>query len=180
MSEAVVAKRYADALFQLGEEKAILEQLHQELNIVHEVFQGNEQLFTFLKHPRINNERKKELLVEAFAGLSTDALNTIKLLVDRRRTEIIPSIIDHFVQLVNDAQGTAEATVYSVRELSEAERQQLEQTLVKRYSKNKFKLNNVVDPSIIGGIKIRIGNKIIDGSVSGKLDRIKRDIVTAN
>ncbi|WP_373893969.1 F0F1 ATP synthase subunit delta [Virgibacillus natechei] len=179
MSE-VVASRYADALFQLGEDKANLEKLVEDFQIVHEVFQNNEQLHTFLTHPRINNEKKKQLLVEAFQGLSTDALNTLKLLVDRRRTEIIPSIIDHFIQLVNDAKEIAEATVYSVRELSDDERSQLETTFAKRFNKKAIKLKNVVDTSIIGGIKIRIGNTIYDGSVSGKLSRIARNIGTAN
>ncbi|MBY7144723.1 F0F1 ATP synthase subunit delta [Virgibacillus sp. NKC19-3] len=179
MSE-VVASRYADALFQLGEEKANLEQLVEDFQIVHDVFQENEQLHAFLTHPSINNEKKKQLLVEVFQGLSTDALNTLKLLVDRRRTEIIPSIIDHFIQLVNDAKEIAEATVYSVRELSDDERIQLETTFAKRFNKRAIKLKNVVDASIIGGIKIRIGNTIFDGSVTGKLNRIARNIGTAN
>lgn len=180
MSEAVVAKRYAEALYRLGLEKDSLEQLVDELSIVQEVFQKNKQLDTFLKHPRINNEKKKQFLAEAFQGLHSDALKTIKLLVDRQRTEIIPSIIDHFIHMVNDAKGIAEATVFSVRELAGAEKQHLEQSIAKRFNKSQVKLLNVVDPSIIGGVKIRVGNTIIDGSISRKLRRIERNIVTAN
>ncbi|MEC5424470.1 F0F1 ATP synthase subunit delta [Virgibacillus sp. C22-A2] len=180
MSEAVVAKRYADALFQLGSEKAVLEQFVEELQVVKEVFQTNANLYTFLKHPRVNNAKKKQFLEEVFQGLQTDVVNTLKLLVERHRVEITPSIIDHFLQLVNDAKGIAEATVYSVRELSDSERQELEISFAKRFNKRKIQLTNIVDPSIIGGIKIRMGNSIYDGSVSGKLKRIERNIVTAN
>lgn len=180
MSEAIVAKRYAEALFQLGEEKATLESLVEELLVVREVFQTNNKLYTFLKHPRINNEQKKQFLKEVFQGLQADVVNTIQLLVERHRVEITPSIIDHFIQLVNDAKGIAEATVYSVRKLSDTEKEALEKNLAKRFNKQAIKLENIVDSSIIGGLKIRLGNTIFDGSLSGKLRRIERNIVTAN
>lgn len=180
MSEAVVAKRYADALFQLGNEKQIQEQLVEEFRVVKEVFQNNKKLFTFLKHPRVNNEKKKLFLGEVFQGLSNDVVNTLKLLVERHRIGIIPSIIDHLSQMAFDAKGIAEATVYSVRELSDTEKEELASTFAKRLNKKAIKLENKVDPSIIGGIKLRMGNTIYDGTLSGKLKRIERNIVTAN
>ncbi|APC49744.1 F0F1 ATP synthase subunit delta [Virgibacillus halodenitrificans] len=180
MSEAVVAKRYADALFQIGNEKTTIKQFGEDLLVVKEVFETNESLYTFLKHPRVNNEKKKQFLAEVFQGLHADVVNTLKILVERHRIEITSSIIDHFIQLVNDAKGSAAATVYSVRELSDAERKELEVSFAKRFNKQEIQLENVVDPSLIGGMKIRMGNTIYDGSVSGKLRRIEREIVTAN
>ncbi|WP_164217661.1 F0F1 ATP synthase subunit delta [Virgibacillus sp. YIM 98842] len=180
MSEAVVAKRYADALFQLGNEKAVLDSLLEEFRTVKKVFETNANFNTFLKHPRVHNEKKKQFLDEVFQGLSADVVNTIKLLVERQRSEILPSIIDHFIQLVYDAKGIAAATVYSVRELDSAELKELESAFAKRFNKNALYLENKVDPSILGGIRIRLGNTIFDGSISGKLKRIERKIVTAN
>jgi len=180
MSESVVAKRYADALFQLGNEKKVLDKLVDEFLVVKEVFQANKKLVTFLEHPRVDNAKKKQFLGEVFQGLSNDVVNTLKMLVERHRIEIIPSVIDHLSQLANDAKGIAVANVYSVRALSDAELKQLEQTFAKRLNKTAVKLENKVDPSLIGGIKIRMGNTIFDGSVSGKLKRIERRIVTAN
>jgi F-type H+-transporting ATPase subunit delta len=179
MSEAVVAKRYADALFQLGNEKAVLEQFTDEFRTVQEVFESNTNLITFLKHPRVHNAKKKQFLDEVFQGLSVDVVNTIKLLAERHRSEMIPSIIDHFIQLVNDAKGIAVATVYSVRELNEAEKKELETAFAKRFNKNSLEFENKVDTSVLGGVKIRLGNTIYDGSVSGKLRRI-RNKVTVN
>ncbi|PAV31357.1 F0F1 ATP synthase subunit delta [Virgibacillus profundi] len=180
MSEAVVAKRYAEALFQLGNEKATLDQMVDDFQVVKEVFQANKKLNTFLKHPRINNTKKKQFLDEVFQGLDPDVITTLKLLVDRHRTDIIPSMVDHFNQFVNDAKGIAEVTVYSVRKLSNPERSHLVASFVKRFNKSTFEINNVIDPTLIGGVKIRVGNTIIDGSISRKLQRIERDIVTAN
>ncbi|GAB3044911.1 F0F1 ATP synthase subunit delta [Virgibacillus ainsalahensis] len=180
MSEALVAKRYAEALFQLGKEKAVLDQLLEDFRVVKEVFQTNKELITFLKHPRFDNEKKKQFLDEVFQGLGTDVVNTLKILVERHRVEVTPSIIDHLVQLSNDAKGIAEARVYSVRELSDAEKQELETSFAKRLNKVSVSFENVVDPTLVGGVKIRMGNTIYDGSISGKLKRIERDMLTAN
>lgn len=180
MSEDVVAKRYAEALFQLGTEKATLDQLEEEVSVLQQVFEQNAKLIPFLTNPRVKNDKKKQFLTEVFQGLSVDMMNTMKLLVERNRVELMPSIVDHFIQFINDAKGTSEATVYSVRALSNEEIQKLGGTFAKRFGKKAIKLENKVDPSIIGGIKLRMGNTIYDGSISGKLKRIERSIVTAN
>ncbi|GGB56127.1 ATP synthase subunit delta [Lentibacillus populi] len=180
MSEAVVAKRYADALFQLGTEKQAHEEMVEEFRVVKEIFQDNKRLYTFLKHPRVNNEKKKQFLDEVFQGMSTDVVNTLKLLVERHRVEIIPFVIDQFRQMVYDAQGIAEATVYSVQELSDAEIKELAAVFAKRLGKKEIKLENKIDPSIIGGVKLQIGNTIYDGSLHAKLKRIERNIAGAN
>jgi|SRR5690625_991533 len=180
MHDAVVANRYADALFELGIEKNILDQYVEELNTVKDVFSDNEQLDTFLKHPSIKNETKKQLLEEAFTGLHVDILNTLKLLVERSRTEMVLAIIDHFIQLVNDRKGIAEAKVFSVRELSKLEQTELQATFAKRFNKSNIHLVNIVDPNLLGGMKVQVGNTIFDGTVKNKLRRIERKIVAAN
>lgn len=180
MSEAVVAQRYAEALFQLGTEKANLDQLAEELRVVRDVFVNNDEFFTFLRHPRITNEKKKQLLEEAFQSLQVDVLHTLKLLVDRQRVNITPSIIDHFIDKVNDVKGIAEASVTSVRELTENEKEELKQGLAKSFDKKTIQLKTAVDPSILGGLRIRIGNTIHDGTIKGKLARLERKLVSAN
>ncbi|WP_047981137.1 F0F1 ATP synthase subunit delta [Ornithinibacillus contaminans] len=176
MSEAVVAKRYADALFQLGSESSQLDKFVDELTVVKQVFQENSDLQAFLMHPRVTNDKKKQFLEEVFKGVSKDVVNTLKLLVERHRTAIISDIIDQFIEHVNNAGGIAQGTVYSVRKLSDAEQKELENSFAKRLNKNTIKLVNVVDPSIVGGVKIRMGNTIYDGTISGKLRRIEQNI----
>lgn len=180
MSEAVVAKRYADALFQLGVEQANLDQLSEELKQVRTVFLTTNQLTDFLEHPRISNEKKKQFLDEVFQDVHIHVKNLLKLLVERHRINVIPAIADQLVLRMNEAKGVAEATVYSVRELSNEEQKQLELTLAKRFNKHAIQLENKLDPSIIGGIRVQMGNTIVDGSIKGKLKRIEREIVTAN
>src|SRR5690625_4224473 len=180
MSKAIVARRYAEALFQLGTEKDTIGQLLEELRVIREVFKSSEQLHTFLKHPRVNSAKKKQLLDEMFQNMHRDIVNTLKLLVERERTEITPSIVDHFVQMVNDAKGIAEAKVFSVRELSDNEKKALSESFAKQFKVQNFVINNIIDSSLIGGLKVQVANTLFDGSVSGKLRRIERDIVAVS
>src|SRR5690625_2777260 len=176
----VVAKRYADALFQLANEKNNSEIIQKELHTVQEVFQNNKKLITILNHPRVNKDEKMNLINDAFNGLNKEIVNLIKLLVERHRINSIVSVIEHYNHLFNEANGIASATVYSVRPLTEPETTELEASFKKQFDKSSITINNIVDPSVIGGMKIRVGNTIYDGSISGKLNRIKNKLVSVS
>ncbi|MFC0525241.1 F0F1 ATP synthase subunit delta [Pontibacillus salicampi] len=180
MSNEVVGKRYATALFQLGQEHNKLEPFEGELRAIREVFRSNKQLMDFLKHPRIELSKKKQLLQEAFKGFSTEVTHTLNLLMDRHRESVIPTMVDEFIKLNNEARGIAEAEVYSVRTLSQDEEEAIQSVFTKKLNKDTLRIHNVVDPSILGGLKLKIGNRIYDGSVSGKLERMERKLVSAN
>lgn len=180
MSELIVAKRYAEALFQLGKQNNLTEQYIEELRVVRDVFLENEQLYTFLKHPKVSNEEKKQFIATILDGVHKDVLHTLQLLVDKKRITIAPSMVDHFIAMVNDAKGIAEATVHSVRALTDKEQETLKETFAERFNTKTVHLQNEVDPSIIGGLKIQVGNTIYDGTVRGKLERMGRNIATAN
>lgn len=180
MSHIIVAKRYANALFQLGQEKSNADQIEEELRSLSSVFITNKNLVTFLKHPRVSVDQKKQLVTDSFKGFSSELVNTLKLLIDRHREEIIPDMIAEYIKMMNDAKGIADADVYSVRELSEKELQRISETFAPKVNKRSLNLNNIVDPTILGGIRLRVGNRIFDGSVSGKLRRMERELVSAN
>jgi F-type H+-transporting ATPase subunit delta len=180
MSESVVVQRYAEALFQLGNEKNIIDELIRDFRTVQEVFQNNNELNAFLLHPKVNGEQKEKLITESLKGLHTDVVHTVKLLIERRRTTLIPTIVEAFIKKVNDANGIEVATVYSARELTDDEKQKLKTAFAKRIGKTTLEFESVIEPELIGGIKIRVGNTIYDGSVSGRLERIERKIKVAN
>ncbi|UFT98947.1 F0F1 ATP synthase subunit delta [Radiobacillus kanasensis] len=180
MSEAVVSKRYADALFQLAQEKSRLVELEEEIRALDQIVKQSPELLTFLTNPKVSASDKKNLLKESLKDFSSEVIHTLFILVDRHREEIIPDVISHFIQLANEQKGIAEAKVYSVRELSIDEQEEISKVFAKKLNINVLKIENIVDPSIIGGIKIRVGNTIYDGSISGKLTRLERSIVSAN
>ena len=176
----VVAKRYAEALFQLATEKNIADQLISELGTVKDVFEKDEQLIDFLSHPRIKLQDKKQLIDEAFKSQNVTVLNTLKILVERHRLSEIVAIIDHYNHLYNEANGIATATVYSVRPLSDDEKASLEDSFKAKLNKGSITFTNEIDENLIGGVRIRIGNTIYDGSISGKLNRLKGNLTSAN
>lgn len=87
-------------------------------------------------------------------------------------------MIDEYKTLSNDALNVADAKVYSVRPLSAEEQATLSAVFAAKVGKASLNISNIVDSSLIGGVKIRIGNRIFDGSVSGKLERLGRQLTT--
>lgn len=179
MSEAIVAKRYAGALFQIGQEKGTLDHMEAELRVIEEVLQENNTLLPFLQHPGVEKAKKKQLMSDILSQVLPDVRNTLLLLVDRNRAELISDFVEQFINMMNEEKGIAEAVVYSVIPLSEEELNELSSVFAKKLNKNKLIINNVVDESILGGVKLRIGNTIYDGTLSGKLERIERNITSA-
>ncbi|WP_188207603.1 F0F1 ATP synthase subunit delta [Alkalibacillus aidingensis] len=180
MSNSIVAKRYAVALFEIGTEKSSLDQLEQELNTVAQVFNEDQQINTFFANPRVSIEQKKQFIREVFKDSSQEMVNLLLVLADKRRISAINDIVRSFVEMKNEAKGIAEADVYSVRALSDDEQQQVQDVFAKKLNKNTLRINNIVDESILGGLKVRVGNQIFDGTVARKLKRIEQSVVTAN
>ncbi|GIN63050.1 ATP synthase subunit delta [Robertmurraya siralis] len=177
MSSSSVAKRYATALFQLSKEHQLLDQMEAELRVVKEVVADNAELHAVLKSPKLPIEQKKEILKTAFSKMNTFVLNTLMLLIERHREDEIAAIADEFIQLANEERGIAEAKVFTTRPLTEAERAALSSTFAKKVGKSALRINNIVDSNLLGGVKIRIGNRIFDGSLSGKLERLERKLL---
>lgn len=178
MSDAIVAKRYADALFQLAKDKNKLETIREELKIVRDVFVQNPKLQEVLFHPRVKHQDKVALIEDAFKTCDEDIIHTVKLLAERRRIQYIAEVTAYYTDNYNAAKGIAEATVYSVRELSESERAQVNAALAKQLNKQEIVIKNEIDSSILGGLKVKVGNTIYDGSVQGKLERVKNKLVS--
>jgi F-type H+-transporting ATPase subunit delta len=177
MNVSTVAKRYALALFQLAKEKQLLDQLEAELRVVKEVTEKNPDLFAVLKSPKLSKSDKKKMVETTFSGANPFVLNLLKLLVDRHRQNEIGAVADEFIALVNDEKGIAQATVTSVRMLTEEESQALSSSFAAKVGKKSLKIENTVDSKLLGGLKVRIGNRIFDGSLQGKLERLERQLL---
>jgi len=177
MSDAAVANRYAYALFQLAKEKQLLERLEEELRVVREVVSGNAEFNTVLKSPKVSKQEKEKLIRKAFSTANPYVLNTLLILIDRHREDEIALVADQFIALANDEKGIAEATVVSTRLLTEEESKALSSTFAAKVGKKSLRIENKVDSNLLGGIRVRIGNRIFDGSLKGKLERLERQLL---
>jgi F-type H+-transporting ATPase subunit delta len=176
MNKDVVAKRYAEALFQLAKEQDNVETIEQNLRVVKEVFVKNTEFRRFLQVPTITKEAKKKVINETFSSISGTVLQLVCLLVDRQRDDIIPALADDYIERANEYRSIAEATVYSVRKLTGEETIALAEIFAKKVDKKRLRITNVVDSTLLGGVKVRIGNRIYDGSLSNKLIKIQREL----
>ncbi|MGA9226361.1 MAG: F0F1 ATP synthase subunit delta [Mesobacillus sp.] len=177
MSNSMVAKRYALALFQLSKENNLLAQVEQELRVVKEVLVNSSDLNAVLQSPKVSAAKKKEIIKDSFSQVNPFVLNTLMILIDRHRQDQMVEVVDQFVELSNEEHGIADAKVYSIRPLTQDESDALSASFAAEVGKKSLRIQNIVDPELLGGLKIRIGNRIYDGSLRGKLNRLERKLL---
>ncbi|CAH0118083.1 MULTISPECIES: F0F1 ATP synthase subunit delta [unclassified Paenibacillus] len=176
--DIVVAKRYAKALFQVAQEKNSISQTEQELKLIVDVVNESVDLQKFLKAPNIDLSAKLDVLNNALSGkLSETVLNTVNLLIQRGRHDLLNAMLEAYVKISGEALGQADASVVSAYPLSQPESELIAQQFGKLVGK-KIRVQNVVDKSIIGGIQVRIGDRLYDGSISGKLAHMEKSLKT--
>ncbi|MGE7092673.1 F0F1 ATP synthase subunit delta [Lysinibacillus sp. NPDC048646] len=177
MSNSTVAKRYAQALFELAQQKSILAEVGSDLSELTKVVKESPDFLTLLSAPKFSIERKKQLVATIFAGATPEFLHTIQLLVEKKRVNEVTLIADAYAELAAQAQGSADATVFSTRALSTEESAKISATFAKLVGKQSLNITNEIDPSLLGGIRVQIGNHIYDSSVVNKLERLKRELI---
>ena len=94
-----------------------------------------------------------------------------------RSADQLTAVTDQFIALANDAKGIAEAKVYSVKPLNAEQAEALSAAFAPKVDKQALQIENIVDSNLLGGLKLRIGNRIFDGSLRGKLDRLERKLL---
>lgn len=177
MSQSTAAKRYALALFQLAQQHNQLASVEEDLREVKVVFKENRELQALLASPKLSLDRKKEIIRELFGKANPLVVNTLQVLIDRKRINETVAVATEFATLSNEAQGIAEAKVFSTRPLTDDERASISAAFAHKVGKQSLRIENEIDPSLLGGIRLQIGNRIFDSSVSAKLDRLKKQLI---
>lgn len=178
MMKGAVARRYAQALYEIAVANNTLETMEEEIKGVAQVVEGSTELQRVLYHPQVLPEQKKELLKALFADkVSRESMNFLNLVVDKRRERYITGIAEEFVALANAARNTATAKVTSAMELDEAAQKDMLKVLAK-ISGREVNSTFQVDPSLIGGVVVQIGDKVIDGSIKTRLATLKSRLMS--
>ncbi len=177
MLSGAVARRYAQALYDIAMEANLLDQFEPELKTLAEAIQNNPEIQKVLYHPQISLADKKDLLRQVFAGkLSVQIQNFADMVIDRRRQNFIVDIYKEFQLLADSARNIIEAQVKSAVVLDEVQQESLQTNLSKLTGKS-IRLVAEVDPSLIGGVVVKIGDRVIDGSVAGRLAKLRETLV---
>jgi F-type H+-transporting ATPase subunit delta len=176
---SVVAERYAAALADVAAERKNSDEVRRELETFVEAFFSIPDLRNALESPALNAEVKRKVIAEIAAkmGIHSEVRNFIYLVVDHRRTEMLPQIQEAFREELNARLGIVEAEVTSARELSAGEKKELTSVLEKRTGK-KVETRFQEDRELLGGAVVRLGSTIYDGSVRDQLDRLREKLET--
>lgn len=173
-SRSIVAKRYAKALFEIAQSQGQLAPVEEDLRSIVAVVNENEELEKYLQHPNIASKAKVELLDKIFRGKVSDlALNTIQLMVERKRHDLFPTLLEYFVKIANEALGQDNAVVYTPQPVTEEQAEVIADNFSK-ISGKKIRIENVVQPELLGGLQVRIGDRLYDGSLFGKLNEMQK------
>ena len=171
------AKRYALALYQLGQERDMVERWQADLQTLSQALEDSE-LAAFLNMPRIRAAQKLDVLKEGLAGLDPLVYNFIGLLISRNMADSLPRVLEEYGKLLDQQRGRERAQVRSAVQLEAAQRDRLIKYLGDLVGKE-IELTATVDTSVVGGLVARVGDRLIDASVKTKLQELKRSFAEA-
>lgn len=170
------ATRYATAVFSLGKERGTLDVWQNDLTELASLT-GDSRVSRYLSNPSITADTKLATLEASLPStVQPELRNLAKLLVVRDRTNLIPEIVEIFQDQVRAERGITVATVTTAEPLT-AEEEALVREKLTALTGNTIEITSKIDPDIIGGIIVRVGDQVIDGSVRNKLERMRSKLV---
>ncbi len=173
---ALVGRRYAAALYDIAKSQNKIADFAKDCDLIATTLNNSKELLRAVKSPVINQEKKSALLQAVFSGkVSKQLEDALALLVQKGRAPIIPDVMKEFQAILDEESGIMMAQVESAVELTESEKQAIAKKL-ESISGKKIRIENKINPSLIGGFTARIGDTVIDGSVKHKLERLREEL----
>jgi F-type H+-transporting ATPase subunit delta len=173
MSQSTVARRYATALYEEADRLGAVEAVDDDVTLLRESLSENRELSRFFESPVIPNDKKEAVIQSLLEDRVADlTLNFLRLLVQKDREMIVPSILDRYRELRDEQRGIIDVHVRVAKPLSGDDRSSLADTLEEKTGRT-VRLHVDEDPELIGGIVLRIGDRVFDGSVRNKLSTLR-------
>ena len=169
------ARTYARAIFELAREEGQVDAWHQRLGVVRDTLTHPEAR-TVLANPSIPAQQRQDAVTALLENrVGPEGVNLAKLLIGASRLDDIDAIIEEYVRLADDDAGRVRATATSAIPLSVAETGKLARELTEKLGRE-VRLQGRVDPRIIGGLVLQIGDRVIDASVAARLQQLRRQL----
>jgi F-type H+-transporting ATPase subunit delta len=175
-----LGRRYASAVFSAAGDANAVDRVGSDLSAIAAAFDADPLMRDFFLSPVIPRSDKERALLGAFQGkIDEVALHSLILLVRKRREPVLSVLVSEYRKLQMASRGTEPLTITAARKLDDAELSSLVDRLQTIYGK-KFEVRQVVDPNLIGGVRITMGDRRIDGTISGQLDALARTLFSPN
>lgn len=165
------ARRYAEAAFEIGRADGTLERWETDLERLRAVL-ADPELTTLVEHPAVPYAGKERVMRKVVGDVADEPLNLVLLMIRRGRPGAIGRMVEHFGELVRRERGIALAEVRTALPLEDAQRDAVIARL-RELTGNRVEINEVVDESLIGGLTVRIGDRLYDASVRSRLERLR-------
>ena len=174
----LVSTTYGEALFELAVEEGREEEFLSEVAQLKSLLDENPDFGKLMNHPKILKEEKLKVVEEVFGGrISKELLGFLHLVVSKDRYGDIDAILDFFISEVKKLKGIGIAYVTTAADLNEAKKKEIEAKLLATTSFQKMEMHYQVDEDLIGGMVIRIGDRVVDSSVRTKLFELQRELL---
>ena len=174
MIKSQVGRRYSKAIFDIAEEKNQVKEIYELLNSVMVLYRTDKEFKNFIRNPLISNEEKKLVLNEIFGKDNRDNLNILLYILDKGRINCIKYIVAEYLKIYYRKNRILDVRATFTKELTDEQKKRLIDKLSQKTGKE-INLEIKIDKNILGGGVIRIGDKIIDGSIRRELDNWKRN-----
>ncbi len=176
----VVGKRYAEALADIASEQGSAAQYREALGSVNEIMGSNPELAQFLRDPVIPIKDKHVIIKKVFsADFRPEIVNFLLLLIEKGRISDLGDILSEYGKLVDKKTNTLDIRILSATPLDDEYVSNLCEIYKKRYGASSARATVETDKDLIGGVKVMIGGKMIDGSISGRLNDLKKSVLQA-
>lgn len=173
----LVSNVYGEALFELAMEQDRLDDYLEESQGIGEILGDNEEFTRMMTHPNITKEEKLQMIETVFKSrISDEMVGLMRIVVEKGHFSHMQDILAYFEERAWEEKKVGTAYVTSAMELSEEQKKQIEDRLLETTSYVSFHMNYEVDADLIGGMVIRIKDRVVDGSVRTKLEDLKREL----
>ena len=180
MREPTIARNYAETLLELAQKAGDLRGWGEMIERVADGMESDRRVRQFLESPRVSAQRKNEIMQKAFgAQLPRNFVRFLQALVTHRRQMLIPEIARQYGDLVDEVEGRVHASVTIARDPDEADRQLIVTQLSRTLGKDVVPHFHV-NPSIIGGVIVRVGDTVLDGSVRRRLATLRSKMIAGS
>ena len=173
----LVSKVYGDALFEAAREAGRMDDMYEEVLELQKLLQANEELQKMMENPKVIREDKENVIETVFRGrISDEIVELMKLMIAKGRYSNIESVFDYFIGLVKEEKKIGIAYVTTAVELTDGQKDEIVRRLLETTRYESFEMNYAVDASLIGGMVIRIGDRVVDSSIKTKLHELSKSL----
>ena len=173
----LVSKVYGDALFEAAREAGRMDDMYEEVLELQKLLQANEELQKMMENPKVIREDKENVIETVFRGrISDEIVELMKLMIAKGRYSNIESVFDYFIGLVKEEKKIGIAYVTTAVELTYGQKDEIVRRLLETSRYESFEMNYAVDASLIGGMVIRIGDRVVDSSIKTKLYELSKSL----